>query len=156
MKRVEKLRLERIGIGLVILLLLFLGTKEVFNYCNKVVVTGTKMGLYCFDAMIYNNDRADGFTPNPELYINSVQKRNEYYNSQDPQIRSFANMPGLFKFLVYIMALATYPGLLMLWSRIVVQTLRTLLRKRRRFLSRRKRVQKNPKSVRYNYARRLS
>ena len=108
---------------LAILSLLIMTLTTLFYCAPKVISTAAKMAVLNDNIQYYNEQyrKTDEMTEEVQKYFDA---RNEYYKSQDTLVHWFANLKSLFKMLVVVAAMASYPMFLYMWTVLIVRRLR--------------------------------
>lgn len=118
----------RYGITIVTLLVFIYGTVDVCQLCNKVISTSIQLMILNDNATFYNQQerKTDKMT---EDYLANDAKRQEIYNSEDDVIRWFSNQNAFIKMCGFLIGLATYPLLLLMWTKQIILQVRRMRRR---------------------------
>lgn len=129
---------------LLTVLLLVMGTIATLGTSAKVISTGVNLMVLHDNASYYNEQhrKTDEMT---EMYNRNQEEREKFYKSEDPVIRGYSNLGTLTKLLCLFLAVAMWPGVVLVWLYVLLNIYWRLERK----LKRRKR---KSSSSRKNYA----
>lgn len=124
---------------LAILSLLIMTLITLFYCAPKVISTAAKMAVLNDNIQYYNEQyrKTDEMTEGVQKYFDA---RNEYYNSQDTLVHWFANLNSLFKMLVSVAAIASYPMFLYMWTVLIATRVRRMRRAKVREQQQRRKV----------------
>ena len=124
---------------LAILSLLIMTLTTLFYCAPKVISTAAKMAVLNDNIQYYNEQyrKTDEMTEEVQKYFDA---RNEYYNSQDTLVHWFANLNSLFKMLVSVVAIASYPMFLYMWTVLIATRVRRMRRAKVREQQQRRKV----------------
>lgn len=124
---------------LAILSLLIMTLTTLFYCAPKVISTAAKMAVLNDNIQYYNEQyrKTDEMTEGVQKYFDA---RNEYYNSQDTLVHWFANLNSLFKMLVSVAAIASYPMFLYMWTVLIATRVRRMRRVKVREQQQRRKV----------------
>lgn len=130
-------------VRLLTILILVVGTISTFQICSTVIRTGASLIVLRDNASYYNEQyrKTDEMT---DAYNRNHEERQKFYNSEDPIIRGYSNSGTFAKILYLFLAIAMFPGIVLVWLYVIVNIYWELKRElKQRKLKQRKRARKS-------------
>ena len=122
-------KLIKLGVNILTLFMLAMGTLVTVSYCNKIVTTSIDMLILRDNAIFYMEQNLDS----TEEFVQNQELRNEqFYYSEDDVVRNFANQNFLVKTAIFLAAILMYPFILMVWLNQLNKGREVLIKKLKR------------------------
>ena len=122
-------KLIKLGVNILTLFMLAMGTLVTVSYCNKIVTTSIDMLILRDNAIFYMEQNLDS----TEEFVQNQELRNEqFYMSEDDVVRNFANQNFLVKTAIFLAAILMYPFILMVWLNQLNRGREVLIKKLKR------------------------
>ncbi len=111
-----KKRMLRTLVNILSLLAMVLGTIQILQISNKIIMTSADLMVISSNVNYYNEHMLKNSTTE-EFYLANDNRRQELYNNDDVIIREFSSIENSFvKAGVLLLAISMYPMMIVVWA----------------------------------------